>query len=190
MRRLHHHDVPDVDGKLRGHILAQENPIRRLFAARIQVGQLARGDRFGNVGHRRFERHVDAFQADEGFVPGGRRHERFAENGGRGTFHVRDLPQLRNLRLVIGDTRSLEHEYVGCGAEDPIAQLSQQPCHQRERHHERHHPDHDAERRHQRDDGDERLPAPRQQIAESDVEFEGHDFGLLALGFRLWPSHA
>ena len=58
-------------------------------------------------------------------------------------------------------------------------QLLLQAGHERQRDDERHHADGDAERRDQRDDGDEHLPAFGQQIAERDLELERHGrYGL------------
>src|SRR5207244_13619113 len=56
----------------------------------------------------------------------------------------------------------------------PSAEPLLQPGHQRERDHERHHADRDAERRDERDHRNERLLALGQQIPEGDVQLEGN----------------
>jgi hypothetical protein len=58
--------------------------------------------------------------------------------------------------------------------EDPIAQLTLQSRHERERDDERHDANRDADRGDQRDERDERLLALGEQIAEGDEEFERH----------------
>ena len=59
-------------------------------------------------------------------------------------------------------------------ADDAVAELLLQTGHQRQRDDERHDADGDAERRDERDDGDERLLPLGEQVAERDVELEGH----------------
>src|ERR1700730_13197882 len=58
------------------------------------------------------------------------------------------------------------------GAEDAVAQFLLQPGHQRERDHERHDADGDAQRGDERDDGNEGLLALGEQIPQRDVELE------------------
>ncbi len=71
--------------------------------------------------------------------------------------------------VVVGDAGGLVDEDVRGGPENARLQLALQPGHQRERDDERHHADGDAERRHERDDGDEDLPAFGQKVAERDL---------------------
>ena len=58
-------------------------------------------------------------------------------------------------------------------ADDAIAQFLLEPRHQRERDDHGHHPHRDAQRRDERNDGDERLLPLGKQIPERDVQLEG-----------------
>ena len=100
--------------------------------------------------------------------------QRLAENRRRGA-QRRPAPgaSFAASALVVGDAAALPDEDVRVRAEDAIAQLLLQPGHQRQRDDERHDADRHAERRDERDDGDERLLALGEQVAQRDVQLEG-----------------
>ena len=109
---------------------------------------------------------------------------RLADHRRRGADHAGHRAQLRDFRAVVGDAGGLVDEDVRGRSEDARLQLALQAGHQRQRDDQRHHADGDAERRDQRDDGDEHLPAFGQQIAERDLQLERHD-QLSAFSSRL-----
>ena len=87
---------------------------------------------------------------------------------------MRHLPESIDFGPCIDNAARLPHEHVRIRPEDPIAQLRLQAGHQRQRDHERHDANGDAERRDQRNDRNERLLPLGEQISEGNVEFEGH----------------
>jgi hypothetical protein len=108
---------------------------------------------------------------DERFALAGR-DQRLAQDGGRGAEDVRDRPQTRRFLVILGDA-SLGHSPhvdVCRRSDDAVAKLSLEPGHQGEGQHEGRDADRDAQRRHRRDQGDEGLLAPGEEIAERDEQ--------------------
>ena len=165
------HGIADADAELRRQILSEQNRIGRVRVRRAQRVEAPLLHRTADVGHRRLERRIDSLHGDE-LLAARRGNERLAVDRRRRADHVRHLQQFVDLHVVIGDAVRLEHIHVRVRSEDAIAQLLLEPGHDRERDDHRHHADADAERRDERDDGDERLLAFREQIAERDVQFE------------------
>src|SRR5262249_16984270 len=58
-------------------------------------------------------------------------------------------------------------------ADDAVAQLALEPRHQRQRDEDGHDADHEADDRDERDLRDERLLAPREQVANGNEQLEG-----------------
>ena len=174
LRREHGNRVADVDGELRRQVLSENHAAEDAIAERCgQGGHRSLGDRTRQVGDARFERGIDPLERDERFLAR-RRHQRFADDRRGRPDDVRQLAKPDGLGLVVHDAAGLEHIHVGLRPEDAIAQFLLQAGHQRQRDHHRHHADDDAERGDERDDGQQRLLAFRQQVPERDMELERH----------------
>ena len=82
------------------------------------------------------------------------------------------LTKLVGLGVIVGDAAEFPDVDVRTRAQNAVPKLLLEPGHDRQRDDHRHHADDHADRGEERDDGDERLLALGQQIAEGDVELE------------------
>ena len=172
--RQQRHRVADRQPQVPGQVHADQDAGHIFLGARLQVAHAPRRHRAPQVGDLGFQRRVDALERHKRIAALGAQ-QRLAQNGRRRADHAVQGAQLGDLLAVVhAEAVALPHVDVRASAEDPVAQLSLQPGHQRQRDDERRHAHRDAKGRDERDDRDERLLAPRQQVAEGDVEFEGH----------------
>jgi len=70
---------------------------------------------------------------------------------------------------------------VGRRPDDPVAQLALEPRHQRKRDEKRHHAHRHAQDRDQRDERNEGLLPPGEEIPQGDEQFEGQIHQRLTL---------
>jgi hypothetical protein len=165
--------IANIDPELLREVAAEQNARRLAFRLRRQRGDTPLLHRLPDIGDASLERRVHAFQADErlGAV---RDDQRFSENGRPGPDDALDFLKLLDLGLVVLDSTRLPYVDVGHRPEDAVAQLALQSGHQRERDHERHDAHGHAQRRDERNEGDERLLPARKQVPKRDEELESH----------------
>ena len=173
VRRQQVDAVADAHAELLRQILAKHDAVVVFIVARPEIGQLPRHDRLLDFGHGALELGVDAFEVDEGIGARGRRHGA-TQKGGRDADDVRNLAQRLDLGAVVLDAGGLEDVRMRRRAEDAIAQLALQPGHHRHRDDQGKDADGHAQRRHDGNDGDERLPPSAEQVAQGDLKFERH----------------
>src|SRR5262245_39584892 len=150
LRRDERDKIAEVHAKLSGEILADENCRRLVFGFVGQRIEAALPHRVLDRRHRRLERRVDRFHADEG-LRRARGDERLAKNGGSRADHSWQLPQLFHFRPVVGNPAVLPDVDMSLRRQNLVAQLALQPCHQREGDDQRHHTDAYANHRDERD---------------------------------------
>ena len=168
--------VADAHAELLRQILAKHDAVVVFIVARPEIGQLPGHDRLLDFGHRALELGVDAFEVDEGIGARGRRHGA-TQKSGRDADDVRNLAQRLDLGAVVLDAGGLEDVGMGRRAQDAIAQLALQPGHHRHRDDQRKDADGHAQRGHDGNDGDERLPPSAEQVTQRDLKFKRHDRG-------------
>ncbi len=153
-------------------LLANDDP-RRLPLDGVQRLEAADLHRLLDVGHFGLEPRNDPFDGHETVLRRADDHP-LPENRRRRAGHPRHLLQAADIRVVVGDAGAadLEHVDVRRGTDDAIAQFPLQAGHERERDEQRHDTDHDAESRDQRDERDEGLFAPGQQVTDRDEQLE------------------
>ena len=104
--------VADAHAELLRQILAEHDAVVVLLVSRLQIGQLARHDRFLDVRDGRLELGIDAFEADEG-IGARRRRQRAADDRRRRADDARNLAQRLDFGAVVLDAGRLEDERRG-----------------------------------------------------------------------------